>query len=52
MESAWSVRVLQTESACSQQPGTVHIGGILVHLKVIRAHSEKCQLNCVRLVLP
>lgn len=27
-------------------------GGILVPLKVIRAHSEKHQLNCVHLVQP
>lgn len=40
------------ESACSQKPGTVHIGEISVHLEVIKAHSEKHQLNCVHLVLP
>lgn len=50
---SWRVYVLQTGiSACSQQPGTVHVEGILVDLKVIRAHSEKHQLNHVRLVLP
>lgn len=39
-------------SACSQQPGPVHVEGILLHLKIIRAHSEKHRLNHVRLVLP
>lgn len=49
----WRGHVLQTGiSVCSQQPGTVHLEGLLVHLKVIRAHSEKHQLNHVRLVLP
>lgn len=50
---SWRVHVLQPEiSAHSQQPGTVHVKGILVYLKVIRAHSEKHQLNHVHLVLP
>lgn len=40
------------EPACSQKPGTARIGGVLVHLKVIKAHSENHQLNCVHLVLP